>query len=256
MFLLDIRKNILSLQLPLAVLIVLLFCIGSSFNLIVFMLKTGAQEVVVTFDDAVIAQPVLLPATLSIASAFPVYAYCQDWKNGYWKPVVLRVGKHIYLKQKPIGVFLQAGVTVLLGEALFVIALLICGHVSGAPLEYPDGGSTCLIPGHPFVYFTLCILTQSAAAGFWSMLTMLLASWQMDVFVAIAAPLALYVFLQYLLHILAGVNLAGMASLRFLPNAPYASAAAGILFFGILSLLCTQGIQYLIERRIENEHLA
>ena len=90
------------------------------------------------------------------------------------------------------------------------------------------------------------------AAGFWSSLAFLLASWQMDLFIAIIIPLTGYVCLTYLLP----WDLVNIAALKAFPDSVWMSFGYSVLLFGILSLGCIVLSRRLLARRMENEHVA
>lgn len=190
------------------------------------------------------------PIEMSVAAAYPVYMYCSEWKNGFWKPVVERVGKKCYLQEKPMACFLQGMVIYFVGKLLEILILVVSAKLSGSPITVMDNG--CPWQNHPIFYMIVVSFSTSMAAGFWSSLAFLLASWQMDLFIAIIIPLTGYVCLTYLLP----WDLVNIAALKAFPDSVWMSFGYSVLLFGILSLGCIVLSRRLLARRMENEHVA
>lgn len=190
------------------------------------------------------------PIEMSVAAAYPIYMYCSEWKNGFWKPVIERVGKKCYLQEKPVACFLQGMLIYFVGKLLELLSLLVVAWVSKAPITAMENG--CPWQEHPIFYMIVVSFSISTAAGFWSSLAFLLASWQMDLFIAIIIPLTGYVCLTYLLP----WDLVSIAALRIFPESVWVCFGYSILLFGILSLGCIVLSRRLLARRMENEHVA
>lgn len=190
------------------------------------------------------------PIEMSVAAAYPIYMYCSEWKNGFWKPVIERVGKKCYLQEKPVACFLQGMLIYFVGKLLEILSLLLVAWVSKAPITIMNNG--CPWQEHPIFYMIIVSFSTSMAAGFWSSLAFLLASWQMDLFIAIIIPLTGYVCLTYLLP----WDLVSIAALRLFPESVWMGVGYSVLLFGILSLGCIVLSRRLLARRMENEHVA
>lgn len=211
----------------------------------------GQQDAVVAFIFGNTVIGWFFPIEMSVAAAYPVYMYCSEWKNGFWKPVVERVGKKCYLQEKPVACFLQGMLIYFVGKLLEILILVVTAKISGAPIV-SKGIGLCPWEEHPIFYMILASFSISMAAGFWSSLAFLLASWQMDLFIAIIIPLTGYVCLTYLLP----WDLVNIAALKAFPDSVWMSFGYSILLFGILSLGCIVLSRRLLARRMENEHVA
>lgn len=239
--------------------VLLLFLLNIFCNLdwYMYMLEYGTHQAVVVFLLGISSTAWFFPVMLSITAAVPVYGYCSEWKHGYWKPVIERIGKERYMQEKPLACFIQSFLIYFAGQLLYVLLLVVSAKLCGAPIAALKDGSICPVPEHPYYYMLLCCLSLAMAAGFWSSLAFLLASWQMDLFMAIVVPLASYFSLTYLLsQSVLHLDLRGVALLQLDWEHPGISFLFSVLFFGALSVLCISGARKLIARRIENEHVS
>ena len=218
------------------------------------MIKTGMVDAVVVYDIGIINTAWFFPTILTVASAASIYDYCCEWKNGYWKQMVFRSGVRAYILEKPRACFVRSVLIYFCGGFLYLLCLLITAKAVGAPFGAAD---TCPMPEHPFVYLLLCNISLSLVAGFWSTLTFLLATWQMDIFMAVTLPLAGYVSLTYLLRkSFLNLSLVSIATLKTDEAHPLNSLLISVALFTMLSWGCVTGARKLLSRRIENEHIA
>lgn len=216
-------------------------------------IQTGLEySAIWYFENSFYTNGWFLPIWYSLATFVAVSYFCQEWRNGYWKPLELRTGKKIYLYGKSVNCFLIGFCTVFLGLVLYFVILLGIGVIGNYSLYNPRSDRENI---QPILYVLLRILTFSASAGFWSMAGLLMAAIQNDSFIAITMPLALNLTVDYVLRKLTGGKFStlGFACLGAMPENYILSAIYGTVVFVLLGAVCGWIVTEFLRKRVENE---
>lgn len=258
----DLLKAFRNGRIPLLSLAVCGVCILCCTEQIQTLAEYGAHgSIVDMFAISFAVGEHLLPVLYALACLAPVTGFCQQWNNGYWKPVELRSGKFSYVLGTVLSCFFQSFVIMFLGQLLFLLFLSILGAVYHLPLmtefhvdERIVYYGWCLLPEHPALFLFWKLFVFSLSAGFWGMAAFLMAAWKTEAFTAIMIPMVLYLASDYILsrsflHITIGTPAKLASEIEdFMDTVGY-----GILLYGTLSLLLGIGAGYIIKRRVEHE---
>lgn len=125
-------------------------------------------------------------------------SFCVDWKNSYFKSLLIRCSINKYCWSKVVVTAFSAFLIVMMGNILSSLFLSIQWPLIGN--EYYEFGYSIydnnvigqLIDFHPLLYLFARFSLQGVAAAFWAVFTLFISSFSTNLYVVYATPIIGY----------------------------------------------------------------
>lgn len=131
-----------------------------------------------------LADIMLIVATLPFALSF-----CEDWKNKYYRALLIRSNISSYCWARALVCFIATFLAVFLGLMLFIGVLSIWFPIAVAGDGEYGIFRVFIQNGQPIFYLIFLCVIRGFASAFWSIVSLTFSAYIANVFVALTAPL-------------------------------------------------------------------
>ena len=165
----------------------------------------------------------LLPCVCAVSYALSVV---QDMETHYMRFLVLRVGQMRYLFAKIIAALVSAFGVAMAGLMFTYLLLAIQCNFIPQISEWNAGGALVL-EGHVMGYWLLQFIVRSLSIGCWALLTLGVAAWTKNRYIAVLSPLLLSYILDIIISLCARIPIVGIGLYQWYCSYPYKYIASG-----------------------------
>lgn len=176
----------------------------------------------------------LLPCVCAVSYALSVV---QDFETNYLRSLVSRVGKTRYLFAKIIATLISAFGVAFVGHTCTYLWLATQYNFTPIISEWNAGGQLVL-DGHVVGYWLLQFTIRSLSIACWALLTLAVAAWTKNQYIAVLAPLLFGYGVEILAVLCARISAVGSSLEQWYCTYPYKWIAVGDApFFGVWDYL-------------------
>lgn len=165
----------------------------------------------------------LLPCVCAVSYALSVV---QDMETNYLRFLILRVGETRYLFAKVIAALTSAFGVAFVGLTFTYLLLATQYNLTPQISEWNAGG-TLVLEGHIVGYWLLQFAVRSLSLGCWVLLTLAVAAWTRNRYIAVLSPLLFGYMLDILVSLCAQIPVVGTGLYQWYCAYPYKYIASG-----------------------------
>ena len=150
----------------------------------------------------------------------------QDMETNYLRFLMLRVGETPYLFAKVIAALTSAFGVAFVGLTFTYLLLATQYNLTPQISEWNAGG-TLVLEGHIVGYWLLQFAVRSLSLGCWVLLTLAVAAWTRNRYIAVLSPLLFGYMLDILVSLCAQIPVVGTGLYQWYCAYPYKYIASG-----------------------------
>ena len=162
------------------------------------MLSSGKKEILYLYEITILGGSFTLLTMFLCLLPFGS-AFCEDWKNQFIRPSIIRTNRSVYAWSKVITVGASSFCLFIISNMATIIILCIVGHpMIGEHFKeygYELYNTTTfgqLININPFLFLFVRVIMVSVQSMFWSVFSLTLSAFFTNVFVVYSSPIIAY----------------------------------------------------------------